>query len=574
MDQPGGGLVTREALIAQARAAESETPEQALGLWAEAASTGAAVAPDRTGWDRRPKAVAPLRRRGPLPEDMDQWVAAQDVRGLVALIDDLSRLTDFRVALRLKRALRDSGRQDVSAVLAGAYLDMILSWKAYDYRAALAGAERVLDLAEGAGVPPGVRFEAEAIRLRAAQVLGEPVRDFSPEVEAARPPAVARARLLSVWKQSPERGLALAARLALDDDPKAMAEVLAVRLTAAIDGDAAGLAVARGLILRRRTLGDYVAPELCLAGAALGHRLGDRQIRDAWLAAYFDYAGMTPPVWPAASLTFDAVQAPRLETRDGVAKVSVAMSAHDAAGTVELAVRSLMGQSYRNLEILIVDDASTDDTLAILHRLAAEDGRIRLFETTRNAGTYVARNRALEAASGDYFTCLDADDWAHPARVQRHVSLMEADPRLVATRSNWFRMTEDGEPALRRSLGVFTHPNPASPFYRTQAVREAVGYYDRVRFDGDMEHWLRLTTRFGLKQTARLKLPLTLGRIHGRSLTGGGVGALDAEAYSPVRSEYRASALIWRQRALEQGALFIDRHPHARPFPAPAAMLP
>ncbi|WP_374276083.1 glycosyltransferase family 2 protein [Brevundimonas sp.] len=569
----------REALIAEARAAETDDPERALALWATAADIGATVDPDETGWEQRPAVLAPLRRQGPLPEDFEAWVRGADACALVGLINEISRLTDFRVGFRLKRALADCGRSDAVTAFVQAYLDMALSWRAQAYRAALEAARRALDLATSCpGLDdcpgPGPVFEVQSIRMRAALVLGEPAEDVSPDIEERRPLAVARASLIGRWKRSPEEGRGLAARLAMTDDPPPASEVLAVWLTA-IGGDAhAGMAVARGLLLRRRERGDSAPPELCLAGAALAHRLGAAQTRGAWIAAYFDHSRLDTPTWPSGDVRFDAIKTSPADAREDGPKVSVAMSTFNAAATVEQAIRSLLTQSHRNLEILAVDDASSDSTVAVLHRLAAEDARIRVFETRVNAGTYVARNRALEAATGDYFTCLDADDWAHPRRLQRHVGVMERDDRLVATRSNWFRMAEDGEPALRRSLGVFTHANPASPFYRTHVVRETIGYYDRVRIDGDLEHWLRLTTRFGLRQTARLRLPLTIGRLHAGSLTQSGAGAQDEEAYSPIRSEYRAAALAWRERALADKTLALDIETADRPFPAPEAMLP
>ena len=572
-------MTARDARIAEARAAEADDPERALALWIAAAAEGGPVEPDQTGWDQRPGVLTPFRRQGPLPEDFEAWVRGADACALVALVDDISRLTDFRVGFRLRRALADCRRSDAVTAFVQVYLEMALNWRAQAYRTALYAACRALDLATSCPglddcAGPGPVFEAQSIRMRAALVLGESVEDFSSEIEARRPLAVARASLIGRWKRSPEEGRALAARLAMTDDPPPASEVLAVWLKAS-GGDAeAGLAVARGLMLRRRERGNAAPPELCLAGAALAHRLGALQTRAAWIAAYFDHSRLETPTWPPDDVRFDAIKAPPADARDDGPKGSVAMSTFNAAGTVEQAIRSLLAQSHRNLEILAVDDASSDGSVAILHRLAAEDARVRVFETRVNAGTYVARNRALQAATGDYFTCLDADDWAHPRRLQRHVGVMERDDRLVATRSNWFRMAEDGEPAIRRSLGVFTHANPASPFYRTEVVRETIGYYDRVRIDGDLEHWLRLTTRFGLRQTARLRLPLTIGRLHARSLTQSGAGAQDEEAYSPIRSEYRAAALAWRERALATRSLIVGIDAANRPFPAPEAMLP
>ncbi len=572
-------MTDRHDLIERARAAERNQPMVALRLWAEAARSGSEIVPDRTGWDRRPAAVRPLRRTGPLPADMPVWAASASIDQLVGLIDEVERLTDFRLGFALRRAFAASGRDDPDIRFAAAYLSMQLAWKAQAYARALEAADAVLSMVGATPYlddcgPPGPVFQAQSVRLRAALILGLPFTDFSDDLKARRPVAVARASLVSRWRRAPGEALGLAARVAMTGDPPAAAEVLCAWLSAELVSPDAGLDVARGLILRRRIQDDPTPPELCLAGASLFHRLGRNGHRQTWIDAYFDHYGLRAPRWPADAPSFDTIAGPSVELDQNAPLVTVAVSAFNASATIELAVRSLMAQSHGALEIIIVDDASTDDTLARVQALAAVDSRICVLTNPTNAGAYVSRNRALEAARGEFFTCLDADDWAHPRRIHRHVNAMRKDANLVATRSNWFRMTEDGEPAIRRSLGIFTHANPASPFFRTEPVRDTIGYYDRVRIDADLEHWLRLTTRFGLKQTARLRAPLTLGRLHAGSLTRSGAGAQDDEAYSPVRSEYRTQALAWRERALRERRLFMPAEPEARPFPAPAAMLP
>lgn len=90
--------------------------------------------------------------------------------------------------------------------------------------------------------------------------------------------------------------------------------------------------------------------------------------------------------------------------------LSVIVPAYNCAATIEKCVQSVLEQSFVDLELLIVDDGSTDDTPAILRRLAEEDGRIRVF-TQPNAGVSAARNAALEKAEGQFAAFLDADDW-------------------------------------------------------------------------------------------------------------------------------------------------------------------
>lgn len=97
--------------------------------------------------------------------------------------------------------------------------------------------------------------------------------------------------------------------------------------------------------------------------------------------------------------------------------VSVIISAYNAAATIERAVRSVLAQTHHNLELIVVDDGSSDATHEILQWLAAEDDRVRLLEPKPNSGVSTSRNRGLDAARGEWVTFLDADDEYLPHRL-------------------------------------------------------------------------------------------------------------------------------------------------------------
>jgi hypothetical protein len=111
--------------------------------------------------------------------------------------------------------------------------------------------------------------------------------------------------------------------------------------------------------------------------------------------------------------------------RGGAPRVSVLLPAYNAAGTIEPALRSALDQSLTNLEVIVVDDASSDGTAAIVADLAAQDPRLRLLRAPRNGGAAAARNRAIEAAQGDWLALLDADDGFAAGRLERLVGLGE-----------------------------------------------------------------------------------------------------------------------------------------------------
>jgi len=91
-------------------------------------------------------------------------------------------------------------------------------------------------------------------------------------------------------------------------------------------------------------------------------------------------------------------------------RVSVIIPAYNAVAHLRRAVESALGQTMSDLEIIIVDDASTDATLEIAGRIAAQDSRVRVLHNERNSGPSVSRNRAIAAARGEWIAILDADD--------------------------------------------------------------------------------------------------------------------------------------------------------------------
>ncbi len=99
-------------------------------------------------------------------------------------------------------------------------------------------------------------------------------------------------------------------------------------------------------------------------------------------------------------------------------RVSLLMAAYNAAPFVRRAMDSVLCQTLEDWELLVVDDASTDETVSILRQYAAQDVRVRLLERHKNQGFIVNRNMALQHTAGDYVCILDADDWLSPDALQ------------------------------------------------------------------------------------------------------------------------------------------------------------
>ena len=106
--------------------------------------------------------------------------------------------------------------------------------------------------------------------------------------------------------------------------------------------------------------------------------------------------------------------------------VTVLMAAYNAAEYVGPAIESVLGQTYADFELLVVDDGSTDSTVEIVRSFA--DPRVRLLSLEQNSGAAHARNHGMRAARADLIAILDADDIAYPERLEHQVAYMDDHP--------------------------------------------------------------------------------------------------------------------------------------------------
>lgn len=117
--------------------------------------------------------------------------------------------------------------------------------------------------------------------------------------------------------------------------------------------------------------------------------------------------------------------------------VSVLMTAYNSGKYIEEAIKSILNQTYHNLELIIVEDASTDSTLQVIKQFS--DDRIRLFCNEKNSGTLYGMQKAFGLARGEYIAVLDSDDVSLPKRIEKQVSFLQAHPEvmLCATKADY-----------------------------------------------------------------------------------------------------------------------------------------
>ncbi|MEO7221532.1 MAG: glycosyltransferase family A protein [Devosia sp.] len=322
------------------------------------------------------------------------------------------------------------------------------------------------------------------------------------------------------------------------------------------------------LAVRPTPAGDVEMP---LVRAMRARRAGDTGTFANELNSIFTMSGLTAPVPGTAAFSYKTLSSDAPSVEKGPL-VSVIMTTFNAEATLGYAVRSILKQSYRNLELFIVDDVSTDGTRAMLADIERQDPRVRVVLNETNGGTYVAKNRAMQLAKGAFVTFHDSDDWAHPQRIERHVAAMESNPETMVWRSNWVRVTSDGVIDVCRWGKRIIHPNPASMFMRREVI-DRIGYFDSVRVSADTEYRLRARTVFGSGAVQSLREVLAVGALHAASLTQSGAGALNVDKYSQPRSAYASAYWKWYINT-PVDKLYIGPEIGLRPFPAPASILP
>lgn len=171
--------------------------------------------------------------------------------------------------------------------------------------------------------------------------------------------------------------------------------------------------------------------------------------------------------------------------------VSVVMSAFNAQDTIDYALRSIVEQTYRDIEIIIVDDCS--DVPLVLPEWALVLDRVKIHRTSHNVGPYEGRNIAISMASGRFIATHDADDWMHPQKIEFQISRLTSG-NAVASYTRHVRLQADGRPALENH-GGFVGDGPITSMFHRQ-VFEDVGEFMPVRTRGDMEFKARVASRY------------------------------------------------------------------------------
>jgi glycosyltransferase involved in cell wall biosynthesis len=195
---------------------------------------------------------------------------------------------------------------------------------------------------------------------------------------------------------------------------------------------------------------------------------------------------------------------------------SVLMAARDAGRHLELALRSVLEQSVEDLEVVVVDDGSRDETPDILEAAERADPRVRVLRLEDRAGLALALNRGLDVCRAGIVVRMDADDVALPDRIERQLDFLTANPGIVLVGGQALLINEDGQEIGRARrpatpLAVLWHSLLENPFIhpavavRRSALEQVGGYSASFRTGQDYELWHRVLQLGG---GANLQVPV------------------------------------------------------------------
>ena len=209
--------------------------------------------------------------------------------------------------------------------------------------------------------------------------------------------------------------------------------------------------------------------------------------------------------------------------------VSVVMPAYNSEKYIAEAIESILNQTYKNFEFIIVHDGSTDKTLEIIQKYAKKDKRIRVIDNEKNIGNNRSRNKGIFASQGKYIATQDSDDISLLRRFKEQVDFLEKsqDVAVVGSDIELFngetgeiisiRRYPETDQGLRKMI-FFSSPfaQPAT-MIRKEAIIELGGYSGRFLVSEDLDMWFRIGTYY---KFASIPSVLLRYRVHKNSLTG------------------------------------------------------
>jgi len=251
-------------------------------------------------------------------------------------------------------------------------------------------------------------------------------------------------------------------------------------------------------------------------------------------------------------------------------KVTVIMTMYKKDPLIDAAIDSILNQTHRNIELIVVDDNSPDDAYEYVVAKEKLDPRLRTFKMKENGGTYLAKNFGLTKATGVYVTFMDSDDWTHPQRIERQLAKLDSNPDSVAVIHDNFRIDENSNIEYRGNGAVRM---ACISLLLKRSAQQELGFFDSLRVGADTEFIERINAVFGDGALIKDNLPTMFMMRHSSSLTGGGKFHISWRSIDGYRLAHHSSFREWHNKVRnKQLNGYVPRVIRVRKFDAPIEM--
>lgn len=237
--------------------------------------------------------------------------------------------------------------------------------------------------------------------------------------------------------------------------------------------------------------------------------------------------------------------------------VSVVVATRNNAGTIEDSLNSLLNQTHRNIEIIVIDDTSDDDSAGIIEVIARRDRRLTVIRNRHHLGTGRSRNLGLKAARGEYVTFHDGDDFSLPTRIEEQLTVFSNFPEKKLSLCNYVRINAKGrslEINDRRVMKCII-----SMMFRRREVLERVGYFEDSSISEDSDFYERIKIEFGACEVLVFRtLYQALFRPHSSFFSEVKIESFDGRSVQYSRDDEAQAALVRlkeRHQLMREGKL-------------------
>lgn len=209
-------------------------------------------------------------------------------------------------------------------------------------------------------------------------------------------------------------------------------------------------------------------------------------------------------------------------------KISVLMSVYNSDEYISYSIKSILEQSYKKFEFLIIDDGSKDDSLKIIKKYSKKDQRIKIIINKKNIGLTKSLNKLAKIAKGNFIARMDADDISHAERFKEQINWFRKNPKKILLGTSGIKIDEKGNIIKSLNLKSLSHKKilkkltfnnlylHSSTMFKKSLFFKVGGYRNFFKYAQDYDLWCRMS-KYGL--VGNLNKELVSIRFHSKSLS-------------------------------------------------------